>query len=401
MDRDTEKEFGKKGNKIGDTIFKRKPARFVGRDGAAYTPEALTDTEVPITINQQSGVDFEFSSAEKFESLDDLKRRYLDKAMISLANKLDSRAATMMMQNTANFVGTVGTTPGLNSSDAFYIYSTADQRLVEMGFPKNNKGGKKGNRKLIITSLGETGWNTYTKQFFNPSDSLTKQWDTGQANNALGLQWHPTQITPTQTIGLLGGTPAVNGSNQTGSTLITDGWTASITAALNVGDNFTIAGVYAVNPQTRVSTGSLQDFVVQATGSSDSGGAMTITFSPAIVPSGQFQNVSNAAADNSLISIYHVAAAGQSALSAVNTPQGILWTPEAFAWVSFPGDVPEGVDMGATMMTTGLDDTGEFPVAMRFARIWDGYRDQWVNRFDVYYGMAPQYPEGACRIALG
>ena len=85
----------------------------------------------------------------------------------------------------------------------------------------------------------------------------------------------------------------------------------------------------------------------------------------------------------------------------MNTPQGILWTPEAFAWVSFPGDVPEGVDMGATMMTTGLDDTGEFPVAMRFARIWDGYRDQWVNRFDVYYGMAPQYPEGACRIALG
>ena len=100
-------------------------------------------------------------------------------------------------------------------------------------------------------------------------------------NNALGYQWMPTQITPTQTVGLLGGTPAVNGGLQTGTSLITNGWTASIVAALNIGDNLTIAGVYAVNPQTRQSTGSLQDFVVQATGSSDSGGNMTITIFPA------------------------------------------------------------------------------------------------------------------------
>lgn len=399
--RDYEKEFGKKGNKIGDTIYVRKPPRAVGRDGQAYSPEGMVDTEVPITINQQSGVDFEFSTAEKFESLDDLKRRYLDAYMASLANKLDSRAATMAMQNTANFVGTVGTTPGLSGSDAFQIYSTAGQRLEELGFPQDAESGKKGNRNLIITAGGNTGWNTYTKQFFNPADSLTKQWKTGQVNNALGYQWMPTQITPTQTIGLLGGTPTANGANQTGTSILTTGWTVSITGILNIGDILTFAGVFAVNPQTRLSTGSLQDFVVQASANSDSGGASTVTILPAIVPSGQFQNVTNSPSTNALISVYHVAAAGQSALSGVQTPQGILWTPEAFAWVSFPGDVPEGVDMGATMMYSDHDDESEFPVELRFARIWDGYRDQWVNRFDVYYGMGPLYAEGAVRIALG
>lgn len=398
--RDLEKEFGKKGGKIGDTIYVRKPARFLGRDGAAYSPEGLTDTEVPITINQQSGVDFEFSTAEKFESLDDLKRRYLDKGMANMANKLDSRAAIMAMQNTANLVGTVGTTPGLSSTDAFQIYSQAGQKLDEMGFPAEPHSGKKGNRNLIITSAGNTGWNTFTKQYFNPQDLLGKQWKTGQVNDALGLQWMPTQITPQQTIGTLGGTPAVNGANQTGTSLITNGWTASIAGLLNIGDNLTMAGVFAVNPQTRLSTGALQDFVVQAVAASDSSGNSTLVVSPAMVPSGQFQNITNSPAQGALISIYHTAAAGQAALSGVTTSQGILWTPEAFAWVSFPGDVPEGVDMGATMMYTDHDDSGDFPVELRFARIWDGYRDQWVNRFDVYYGYGPLYPEGAVRIPL-
>ena len=322
--RDYEKEFGKKGNKIGDTIYVRKPPRAIGRDGQAYQPEGMVDTEVPITINQQSGVDFEFSTAEKFESLDDLKRRYLDAYMASLANKLDGRMATMMMQNTANFVGTVGTTPGLSASDAFQIYSTAGQRLEEMGFPAESESGKKGNRNLIITAGGNTGWNTYTKQFFNPSDSLTKQWKTGQVNNALGYQWMPTQITPTQTIGLLGGTPTANGANQTGTSILTTGWTDSITGILNVGDILTFAGVFAVNPQTRQSTGSLQDFVVQAQVNSAGDTTATVVISPAIVPSGQFQNVTNSPATTALISVYHVAAAGQSAALWRQYPAGDL-----------------------------------------------------------------------------
>ena len=167
--RDLDQEFGKKGGKIGDTIFVRKPPRAIPRDGQAYQPQAMVDTEVPITINQQSGVDFEFSSAEKFLSLDDFQERYLEPYMVALANLLDYRAAQMMLINTANFVGTPGTTPGLSSTDAFQIYSQANQKLDEMGFPID-LGQFRRARNLVINSAARTGWNTFTKQFYNPKE---------------------------------------------------------------------------------------------------------------------------------------------------------------------------------------------------------------------------------------
>lgn len=386
--RDLDQEFGRKGGKIGDTIFVRKPARAIGRDGQAYQPEGMTDTQVPIAINQQSGVDFEFSSAEKFLSLDAFKDRYLEPYGIALANKLDQRCALMAMQNTAQLVGTPGTTPGFSGTDAFLIYSQAGQKLDEMGFPL------KGGRTLIITPAMRVGWLAYSKQFFNPQNVLGKQWKEGMPDDtALGYKWWIDQNVPVQTIGALGGTPTLNGANQTGTSILTTGWTASTNGILNVGDVVSFANCFAVNPQSRLSTGSLAQFVVQATANSDGGGNSALTLFPALVPFGQFQNVTASPAVNALISVYNTAAAGQGALSALSTPQALCFHKQAFAFVSFPGDVPEGVDMGYE------DRSEEIGVSLRFVRIFDGYRDMWINRFDVYYGTGPLYSEGACRVA--
>lgn len=395
--RDLDQEFGKKGGKIGDTIFVRKPDRAIARSGQAYQPQSMVDTEVPITINQQNGVDFEFSTQERFLSLDDLQNRYLDPYMATLANVLDFGAATTAMQNTANLVGTVGTVPGLSGTDAFLIYSQADQKLTEMGFPQDKAQFRK-NRNLAINAGMRTGWNTYTKQFFNPADSLTKQWKTGQIDNALNMDWMVDQNVPVQTIGALGGTPAVTSAGQTGSSININGCTASVNGFLNIGDVVTYAGavgtgVYAVNPQSRTSTGSLQDFVIQQTINTDGAGAATLVHLPAIVPSGQFQNVTNSPAAGALVSVFHIAAAGQSAIAGTSTTQGLLWTRQAHAFVSFPGEVPEGVDMA---MEARSKDVG---VSIRFVRMFDSVRDFFTNRTDVYWGTGPLYSEGAVRIA--
>jgi hypothetical protein len=385
--RDLDVEFGKKGGKIGDTIYVRKPPRAIGRDGQAYSPEGMTDTQVPVVINQQSGVDFEFSSAEKYLSLDEFKNRYLEPYGIALANKLDLRCGLTAQQNTANHVGTPGTTPGLSSSDAYLIYGQANQKIDEMGFPL------KADRRMVITPKARVAWIDFAKAFFNPTSAISSQWKTGQVSNAFGNDWFVDQNIPVQTIGLLGGTPAVNGANQAGTSIITNGWTGSINPLLNIGDVISFAGVFAVNPQSRQSTGSLQQFVVQATAVSDVSGNSTITIFPALVPSGQFQNVTNSPATGALINVYDTAAAGQSALSGLSTPQFLCFEKQAFAFCSFPGDVPEGVDMGYE------ERSSDIGVSERFVRIYDGFRDMWINRFDVYYGIAAMYPEGACRIS--
>ena len=238
--RDFETEFGKKGGKIGDTLYVRKPQRFIGRDGQAYNPEGLSDTQVPVVINQQSGVDFEFSTAEKYLSLDEFRKRYLDKAGKALANKLDLRCALVGMQNTSNHVGTPGTVPGLSGSDAFLIYAKAGQKIDEMGFPLTS------DRRMVITPGMRVGWVDFAKAFFNPQGGISEQYKEGQVSNALGYDWFVDQNIPTQTIGLLGGTPAVNGAGQTGSSLITNGWSNSINGLLNIGDIISIVGVFAV-----------------------------------------------------------------------------------------------------------------------------------------------------------
>lgn len=384
--RDLDQEFGKKGGKIGATINVRKPPRAVGRDGATYTPETMGDVQVPVTINKQSGVDFEFATADKYLSLDDFRNRYLDPYMIALANKLDAYAATVAVQNTANVVGTPGTVPGLAGSDALLIYAQAGQKIDEAGFPL------KGGRTMVITPAARVGWIDFNKGLYNPQGSLSGQWETGQVADALGYNWFVDQNMPSQTIGLLGGTPAVAGAGQTGTSLATSGWTASINPLLNVGDVISIAGVYSVNPQTRVSTGTLMNFVVQAVAASSGTGTATLTIFPAISPTGQYQNVSASPAAGALINVYGAAAGSQGALSNVSTRQSLLWHKQAFAWVSFPGDVPGGVDMGYE------DRDEDIGVSMRFLRIFDGVYDKWTNRFDVYYGVGVLYPEGACRI---
>jgi hypothetical protein len=385
MTRDYDKEFGKKGDKIGDTVYVRKPARAIGRDGSGYAPEPMIDTEVPISITQQSGVDFQFSTAEKKLSLDEMSKRYLIPYGIAIANKLDLRALQMAQQNTFNFVGTPGVTPGLSGSNAFLTWMQAGAFLDIMGFPL-----KGGSRCAFMNPDGRVGWVSYNSALFNNQTELGEQWKTGQVmGNPLGYKWWIDQNMPTQTIGTLGGTPTANGANQTGTSILTTGWTASITNVLNVGDKISFAGVYSVNPQSRLSTGKLANFTIQAAASSDGSGNATLTIYPAIVPSGQFQNVTNSPSVNALINVFGAAAAGQGALSALPTVQNMLWDKTAFAFVSFPGDVPDGVDMGDEERD---EDTG---VSMRFVRQFIGGTDQWINRFDVYYGYGPLYAEGS------
>jgi hypothetical protein len=63
--------------------------------------------------------------------------------------------------------------------------------------------------------------------------------------------------------------------------------TGSSTQTIKKGDVFTIADCFAVNPQTRESTGSLQQFVVTEDVTAAGGAYAAVKISPAIYTSGQ------------------------------------------------------------------------------------------------------------------
>jgi hypothetical protein len=367
-----EGDFGQAGNKIGATLNIRKPPRFIGRTGQAVNLEGLTDSIVPLTLNTQFGVDFQVSSFDMKLSIDDFRRRYLVPAMIAIANKVDRDGLVMAAATCPNVVGTPGT-----PATTLTTYLQASQKLDEMGTPFD------GDRWAIINPAQNTNLVTSANvlTLFNPTKEISEQYRRGYMGNAIGLEFSRDQNVNYGTVGTFAGVPLVNGANQVGSSLITDGWTST---TLVQGDHFTIAGVFAVNPQSRVSTGSLQQFVVLAP-VTDASGAITVNISPSITPSGQFQNVTTSPADNAAISVVGT--------SGTSYGEAIVHWKQSFAFASVPLEEPGGIDMGFQ------ETDPETGVSLRYIRQYIASTDQWISRFDVLYGYAPLYPETACIIA--
>lgn len=380
MWREHEKYFGVQGAKIGDTLMIRKPARFIGRDGQAYRPEGMTDgPPVPLILNGGgpglSGADMDFTSEELKLSLDDFKRRYLEPAVISVANKIDYRSLQYMKNTISMTAGTPGTTP-----TDLITFLQAQAKMTEQGTPTDKQ------RVLFINSQMEISMVDALKGLYNRQSTIGGQLTTGRiVEQVAGFDWYSDENVNRHTYGTYTGTPLCNSATaQTGASLITDGWTSS-GATLNQGDVITIAGVNAVNPQNRQSTGRLREFVVTAQ-ISDTTGAMTIAIDPPIIAAGQFQNVDAAAADNAAITVIGA--------SAAVGPVGIAFHPQAFAFASVPLDMPTAVEP-----ISGIVNDKDLGLSLRFIRQYVATEDRWVNRLDVLWGIAALYPEAAaCKI---
>ena len=375
-------EFGRPGEKVGQTLNVRKPQRFVGREGSLLQPEGLNNLVTPVTINQQTGVDFQFSSSEKYLKLEAFSKQYLRPAAIRIANMLDFAAAQYMAQYTWNGVGTWGTTP--TGSTAFSTYLQASQKLWEnLADPEE--------RCMVINADASTQVVDALKGLFNPQAQITKQYQKAMiGRDTGGMDWYQTQNLASLTSGVRTGTPTVNQGGQTaaggnnGSMILSsNGFTAG-TDTVKVGQVFTIGGVYMVNAANYQPTSTLQQFVVQQDSVADGAGNMQLNVAPAITPTGQYQNVSAAPEAGAMITFADVENKAST--------QYLCFQKDAYTVVSVPGDVPGGTDMAYQ------ETDPETGVTLRFVRDFDPVHDIWVCRFDVYWGIAALYRELAVKV---
>ena len=372
--REYDDKFGVSGAKIGTTLNIRKPARYVGASGPALAVEDQTETQVPLVLNNQFHVDVAFTSAEMTLSIDDFSDRVLKPAMATIANRIDSDGLAQA-RSIYNAVGTPGTTP-----NQLLTYLQAGEKLDFEATPRDKQ------RSVVINPTANALLVDNLKGLFQSSDQIADQYESGNMGQAAGFKFSMDQNVLTHQVGPLGGTPLVNGAAQTGSNLVVDGWTAAAALRLRRGDVFTIAGVFAVNPQTRQSTGQLRQFVVTADVSSNASGQATIPISPAIIPGAteQFRTVTNSPADNAAITVLGAAD--------TLTPLNLAFHKTAFALGCADLILPGGVDAASRSADkkTGL--------SIRMVRQYDINQDRFVARFDVLYGWTVLYPELACRI---
>lgn len=381
-------------HKPGSTLKARAPVQFTHRSGETANVQDITERSVDVTLQPLLGLDFQVGSTELTSSIGsngqvnkDFQNRYLKPAGLKLAALLDYNIATLMKNGFHQIVGTPGTPPA-SVSDIL----NAQVPLDRMSVPRD------GQRMAAIEPGANANIVAGLSTLFNNQAMLGEQYKTGVLKTGMGLDFAMSQNVPAHTVGPLGGTPLVNGANQglinSGTTdnpyaattaLVTDGWTAAAAVRLNQGDTFTIAGVYSVNPETKVSTGVLQSFLVTAQTSSDAGGNATVTISPAIIAGGAYQNVTSRPADNAAITV-------TSGAASTTYTNNLIWHKDAFTFVSPKQELPGGMDMA---YQASLADEGG--VSLRFVRGYDITNNKFVSRFDILWGGAVTLPNFGVR----
>jgi len=377
-----EDEYDKRinGYRVGETISIRRPAAFTVRSGATASAQDVVEGKTSLTINQQKGVDFQFTSSDLTLKIDQLSERVIKPAMIQLANQIDYDL-TGLYSSVANWVGTPG-----QVVNSFTDFAKAPERLDNGAVPTDT-------RKAVLAPSDHWGLlGSQTALYIQ--DAARGAYRNGSLGMIGGVDTFMDQNVRTHTVGVATGSPKVNGGSQNVTyaavkdtwqqSLITDGWTNSTTGILKAGDVFTIAGVYAVNPRSKATMTYLQQFVVLA--DADSGastGPSTLTISPPIITSGAFQTVSAAPADNADLTVLGTGGTGYT--------QNLVFHKNAFALAMVPMEKPPGAVDVSRQSYKGL--------SVRVIPYYDGTNDISNWRLDVLYGFKAIDPRLATRLS--
>ena len=386
VDRNYDDQFAVVGAKIGNTVNVRRPGRFIGTTGPALNVEDFNETSVPVTLSTQFHVDTQFTTQDLALSLDMFSDRVLKPAVAAIANKIDRDGLVMAKNATYNTVGVAGTPP-----TGLITYLSAAAYLDSEGAPRD------GRRACIVDPFTSATIVDSLKGLFVPQEAIGEQYRKGlMGRDSAGMNWKLDQNVVAQTYGNFSTTTVTASVNVTTATgFLTSGWasnsTITLTAAntgtinLNQGDTFTIAGVYAVNPQNRQSYGKLRNFVVNSAVSVASGSSVSVNVSPAVITGGQFQNVSVTSTGAQAVTFFNS--------TGVTSNQNMIFHRNAFTLAVADLELPEGVHFA------GRASDKEIGLSMRVVRQYTINNDSIPTRLDVLYGWAPLYPELACRVA--
>lgn len=354
--------------KIGSTLTVRKPNQFTVTSGPGLSIQDVVEPSTSITISNQKHVDFQFSNQELTLVIEEFSERYLKPAASQLANQLDYDILSNFV-GLFNEVGTPGTVPSTFANSVALV----GRRMDEGAMPQDD-------RTLILNPAA----------YWSIASGLTGIFVNSVAEPALkgflakiaNLSIYEDANIQMQTVGNYSGSGVINGAAQTGSALVTNGWTANVTGLLNIGDVFTVAGVFAINPRNRMSTGVLQDFTVLSTVNTDGSGNATISVYPALTTSGAYQTVSGSPANGAAITV----------MGSANTAyaQNVAFTKDCFGLVTVPLELPEGVDFKARQEYKGI--------SMAIIRAFDIQNYVFPTRIDILYGTTTYYPELGVRL---
>jgi hypothetical protein len=372
VNRQYDDSFAVEGAKIGSTLRIRLPDRALVTDGAALQVQDDNEQYTTLTVASQKHIGVNFTSAELTMQLDDFAERVLKPRISQLASSIDADVANAYL-NIGNSVGTPGTTPSTS-----LVLLQAQQKLNENAAVMNP-------RYATVNPAANAGLVEGMKGLFNPTDTISKQFKNGMmGTGVLGYdEINMSQSIKQFTTGsrtATGGTLSASVSAQGATTIAITG--AGNAGTVKIGDVFTVAGCYSVNPQTRESTGSLFQFVATANVTLGSSGEGSITVAPIYTSTNALATVDSFPASGAAV-VFVGAASSQYA-------QNLVYHKDAITFATADLLLPQGVDMAARAVHNGI--------SLRVVRQYDINNDRMPCRIDVLYGYSTIRPQMAVRL---
>ena len=370
VNRQYDDSFAVEGAKIGSTLRIRLPDRALVTDGAALQVQDDNEQFTTLTVASQKHIGVNFTSAELTMQLDDFAERVLKPRISQLASSIDADVANAY-KSIGNTVGTPGTTPSTS-----LVLLQAQQKL-------NENAAVMSPRYATVNPAANAGLVEGMKGLFNPTDTISKQFKNGMmGTGVLGFD----EINMSQSIKQHTTGSRVATGNTVTTTVSSEGAASialTIGSGLTVkqGDVFTVADCFAVNPQTRESTGSLFQFVALADATA-SGTAITVTVAPIYTAANALATVDSFPVAGKAV-VFVGAASSQYA-------QNLVYHKDAITFATADLLLPQGVDMAARAVHNGI--------SLRVVRQYDINNDRMPCRIDVLYGFSTIRPQMGCRI---
>ena len=377
VDRQLDSQF----RKVGAAVDVRRPVMFTSQDGA--TLGAATDIEevaATVTLDKRKHVHFAITSQDLTLKIEDFNSRYIQPAMVELAQQVESDIADVYKQ-VGNFVGTPGTAPS-----TFLEVGAAAKVLSKLGTPMEMRWCAFYDEDASLALADGL------KSVF-PTEIARKAIEEAAIGRYSKFMMYENQSLKLHTVGVATGTPLVNGAAQEttyaasgaawSQVLDTDGWTNDTADILKAGDVLTFAGVNSVNRRTRVDTGDLQTFTVLADAAAGSTtGPAALTISPPMIIDGPYQTVTAAPADDAAIVV-------KTGASGASHKQNLAFHPNAITLAMAPLDLPSE---GASASRESFDN-----ISIRTVTQYAIGTDTTTYRFDILYGVKAQNPDFAVR----
>ena len=368
VNRQYDDSFAVEGAKIGSTLRIRLPDRALVTDGAALQVQDDNEQYTTLTVSSQKHIGVNFTTAELTMQLDDFAERVLKPRISQLASSIDADVANSF-KYIGNSVGTPGTTPATS-----LVLLQAQQKL-------NENAAVMQPRYATVNPAANAALIEGMKGLFNPVSAISKQFKNGVfGEGILGYdELNMSQSIKQFTTGSRAGTVTVS------TTVTSEGSTSIVLTGLGsttikAGDVFTIGSVYAVNPQTRESTGSLYQFVALADVTASTTATVTV---PAMYSATQAL---------ATVDALPVSGAAVTFLGAASTqyPQNLIYHRDAITFATADLLLPQGVDMASRQVHNGI--------SLRVVRQYDINNDRLPCRIDVLYGYSVIRPQMAVRL---